>query len=322
MLSGFAIYSLLSNRSEGFVLFIVRRFLRLWPAYLVCLLGALLVRPCIYVILNAPPLGDPQLMKLGWINWNNEEAYFGWHLLTHLFMVHSAVPDTWLPGSSIALLAPAWSLSLEWQFYLLAPCLFMIIRRQGIIAWIGFSCLAGLGWLFRYSLPLGDWFPMRGFLPQQLLLFAAGMISFQLWKSWRENDSEVAGPLFALAVLTLFFTLWLPVAIWIASLACSLALSNPLKSAMNSRLLQYLGKISYSTYIGHMIIIWLLSGAMFVCKPDISQTGMLVFLCVLGMPLISFFSAILYRWVEYPAINFGKRLCLREGKLSLSKVNI
>ena len=46
ILSGFVIHKLWHDAREPYRVFITRRFLRLWPAYAVCLLGALAVRPC------------------------------------------------------------------------------------------------------------------------------------------------------------------------------------------------------------------------------------------------------------------------------------
>jgi len=55
----------------------------------------------------------------------------GPQLLAHLTMLHGAVPDQILPGSSITYLPPAWSISVEWQFYLVAPFLFAFLKRPG-----------------------------------------------------------------------------------------------------------------------------------------------------------------------------------------------
>ena len=121
ILSGFVIHKLWHDSREPYGIFLARRFLRLWPCYIVCLLGALALRPCIAMAIAQPPLGDPSLRELALVNWQQEQSRLGTNFLVHTTMLHGAVPETWLPGSAIALLGPAWSISLEWQFYLVAP---------------------------------------------------------------------------------------------------------------------------------------------------------------------------------------------------------
>ena len=47
LLSGFVIHKLWHDAREPYRIFIARRFLHLWPAYAVRLLGALALRPCL-----------------------------------------------------------------------------------------------------------------------------------------------------------------------------------------------------------------------------------------------------------------------------------
>ena len=44
---------------------------------------------------------------------------FGWHLLAHILLLQGVLPQGLLPYAYVTLLGPAWSLSTEWQFYLL-----------------------------------------------------------------------------------------------------------------------------------------------------------------------------------------------------------
>ena len=66
-----------------------------------------------------------------------EKAHLPMHALAHLFMMHGAVPNDVLPHSEYAFNMPAWSISLEWQFYLVAPLFIFVLLKQpdGLSRW-------------------------------------------------------------------------------------------------------------------------------------------------------------------------------------------
>lgn len=307
ILSGFVIHKLWHDSREPYRIYIARRFLRLWPCYIVCLLAALALRPFLAEAV-AHTLGDPALAARRALIFQHESTHYWPHLAAHVPMLQSAVPETRLPGSAVAFLGPAWSISLEWQFYLVAPLIFAALARGRALAWSVFAIIAGAGWLARYTPPLSVWFPMEAFLPQKLLLFAVGIASHEFWRAFRDYGGGIAPALLGVAVLVLAFTLHLPLAIWLAVLAIALSRHSLPKCLLNSAPLQFLGRVSYSTYLGHMLILWSLQAAAFALLPHITQTTMLAILLGLGAPLTLLLSAILHRCIEVPAINFGRTL--------------
>ncbi len=308
ILSGFVIHKLWHDSRETFRIFIARRFLRLWPCYIVCVVAALALWPLRAAVVAHPPLGDPQLAARALLTWKSESAHLGTHLAVHVPMLQSVVPESRLPAAAVAILGPAWSISLEWQFYIIAPLLFAALTRGRATAWVVFAAVAGLGWMLRYSPPLSVWFPMEAFLPQKLLLFAVGIASHEFWRAFRDYGGGVAPALLGVAVIALAFTLNLPLAIWLFALAVALSRHSLPKRLLNSAPLQFLGRVSYSTYLGHMLVIWSLQAAAFALVPHITQPQMLAVLIGFGAPLTFFLSAALHRWVETPAINYGRTL--------------
>jgi peptidoglycan/LPS O-acetylase OafA/YrhL len=142
------------------------------------------------------------------------------------------------------------------------------------------------------------------------------MISHQVWMSFPETDGRAASALLGLAVLVLFFTLSIPAALWIAVLSAVFASQSVFKSLLNSAPLQFLGRVSYSTYLGHMLVLWGLQALIFRLVPSVTAPQMLVVLVVAALPLTLVLSALLHRWVEKPAIRFGRQLFQRRGEPS------
>jgi peptidoglycan/LPS O-acetylase OafA/YrhL len=96
---------------------------------------------------------------------------FGAHLLAHLLLLHGLLPQGLLPYAYITLLGPAWSLSTEWQFYLLIGLL--APKHLGRFA----LALAALSALY-HILPLPPWWQFsRAFLPEAAAYFALGIAS-------------------------------------------------------------------------------------------------------------------------------------------------
>ena len=129
ILSGFVIFSLLDHKDEGYGPFIIRRFFRLFPLFIVV------------IALSASLAGFTQ-HQLETFPWQTQQIvlsarfakdtidYLPWQVAVHLTMLHGLVPPWLLPSSTYALIPPAWSVSVEWQFYLVAPLLFGLLRKS------------------------------------------------------------------------------------------------------------------------------------------------------------------------------------------------
>jgi peptidoglycan/LPS O-acetylase OafA/YrhL len=312
ILSGFVITKLLAEKNEPYRVFILRRFLRLFPVFAVTMLIAILLRPLIWSSLAAGWPADPLFLQNNLANWESEEAYFWIHLLGHLPMLHGLAPETFLPFSAVAILPPAWSISLEWQYYLVAS----IGRRLGPLGWFGLVSGAVLVPL-RFRLGLDALFPMQSTLPQKLLLFLLGAICYWIF-------AEVAGKhrdlpwrfFFFVAPAVLWFTLSIPLAIWTAGFALTLGDSetpgvSKVKAWLDPPWIQRLGKISYSTYLVHMPCVWLAQAWLARSIPAIDRVGMLIGLLAIVVPTTVVASEILFRLVEQPGMRLGRRLTRR-----------
>jgi peptidoglycan/LPS O-acetylase OafA/YrhL len=119
VLSGFCIHYSTLKRKAPFVTgdFYWRRFLRIYPAYIVCVIGCALLAPWL-----------PE-------KYSDGAGQVAWQLVTHVLMVHNFTKMTFA-GLNGAL----WSLAVEVQFYLLYPLLLLVMRRRWRMSWA--QCLA------------------------------------------------------------------------------------------------------------------------------------------------------------------------------------
>jgi peptidoglycan/LPS O-acetylase OafA/YrhL len=210
MLSGYVMTQLLLSKDTSYGKYIFRRFMRLMPAFAVCLLIALLIRPLVI----GHTFEDASLT-------DSEDKFYWWHILFHSTLLHGAIPHTLIPQSKFAFLVPAWSISLEWQFYLVLPFILMFLKKFKVL---GFLFLAILCKVVLFHGIIEQYFD-DAFLLVKLAFFLVGIALFILFN---------APEFFDMAPLKFK----LPSIAW-----------NPLVE---------LGTISYSTYLIHWPILTLL----------------------------------------------------------------
>lgn len=317
-ISGFVIAGLIVDRQEPWPRYIVRRAFRIFPAYWLAFAAALFTLPLM-------------LASFGHMSWIGDPAYtfdeiaVGWNraiaghpaeqFALHATLLQGLVPDSLWPSTSNAVLGPAWSLTLEWQFYLIAPALIWVLtnarwRMAGVIG------LIAVGFVY-HSRALGIWY-LPAFFPGAAHIFLVGIgcrLGFDRLKAL------AVGPEVALAILAMGVIypemLWL--AVWFAFYLFLLhgevwradpwarAVSKGLSALLASRPAQYLGARSYSVYLIHLAVIelfcWLI-----LPRFQLSPMGLFFALLVVVVPTVLVASDLLYRLVERPMIALGARL--------------
>jgi peptidoglycan/LPS O-acetylase OafA/YrhL len=257
VLSGFVITQLILTKQESYGTFILRRFMRLFPIFLVCLLISLAVRPITLGAIQSP--SQPILEA------SENKLFFG-HILAHLSMLHGVLPSRWLPMSQYAFLVPAWSTSLEFQLYLVAPLLISFLSRSGLGGLLLVLSLSALCLFYPVSSRIDHiWQGSGAFLPQKFFFFLIGSLIYLFsTKGPRE---------------TVLYQYW----------PCFIRL----------------GEISYSTYLIHYPILAVITR--FVPR-DWSRLQKMAVTFAVSAPIILILSFLLYRYVERPGIELGKRL--------------
>lgn len=316
ILSGFVVTHLLLERREPYRSYITRRFLRIYPVYAVALLAGIGGTYLAFDTFLSHPWGEltPATQRLLMQSDSLARGDWPWHLAAHLSMLHGAISSQVLYESQYMFLGPAWSLSLEWQFYLVAPLAVALATHR-----VGQVVLAALAiWGYRlYTKGVFGEFMLPSVLPGAALYFGVGMAT----RFWLKADKGLSA--FPLALLMLAWGVLMsaagtnPILAW-AAFVCMMLLnksaSDPVSQgarwtfakAFNSPIAHWLGERSYATYLIHMPILQLVT---WVC---VTQLGMGLLptawaVLVVAVPATLWASALLHKHVELPAIAWGRR---------------
>jgi peptidoglycan/LPS O-acetylase OafA/YrhL len=317
VLSGFVIFYMLDAKREKYSVYLMRRFLRIFPAYIVCLIFSLMMVHLSVEGLNAIPDPSPRdVDRL--VIFQSSLRYFGPHVLAHVTILHGLLPRGMFPLSDYAFIGQAWSISVEWQFYLLAPAAFFLATMQR--RWAGLAALA----LLCATLYNTRRFFAEGYIGTQIIYFFIGCSSFFFWRmrrSWLETIARHSDLTIVVAsgVWVLTFPRYSHIAIWIAVLlGCSAVrfeghglIASAISKVLRLPLLRWCGRISYSVYLVHMFVLyatlWLLrnSGLGPVGQFEITMITTIVATLLVAHGM--------YKWIEIPGITLGRLISHRQS---------
>ena len=229
-----------------------------------------------------------------------------------------------VPGMENNSPLPDWSLSLEMQFYLILPVLLIWIRKTPLLLTAIFAAiLAALSpRLFGNYLDSGilTHFGQPSFLPYRLNAFLAGMILAIWLRNEALNKNSRSSKIYTVTA-ALICVLPLSKLVILAYIIFVFLVTNQsprLSKLLSLKPLRFLGDISYSIYLSHILVVtpiiyWLIKDTRFLTiAPSIR------FLWGLGLtaPLVVTLSYLLYRFIEQPSIAKGKWLSRRILKKS------
>jgi len=318
IVSGFVIFMCLDTQVASYRQFVIQRFWRLFPLFIVLFAVAIPLSSLEMSNMELAPQFHPPaefatttVMHQGW--WD----HFEWNVVLHVLMLNGLVPDRVMPGAPGAFLVPAWSVSLEWQFYLVAPLAYamaMGARRWQRIALLTFCAASFLA--ARYALPPVDF---GAALPFHVEYFALGAASYVLYRRRSmivQRDVWLAGALvLSMLVLSMYKLSWglIPIALWIAFLGVLLEPSGSWSSRLatpwfTNPVSRHLGKISYSVYLSHYLLIFVLQRALLVGLPQLDRAAHFWVLLAATFAATIALSTLLYRFIEAPGIRAGRIL--------------
>ncbi|MDP2377810.1 acyltransferase [Reyranella sp.] len=317
VISGFYMALILTGKYHDHQTFYVNRFLRLWPTYLVVLIaGYAWYYFCwSYTGQKPPPFWLAQAYEvLPWwqalmlrvANFSMLGLDIPFNLFYQpsvgLFFIpfNTTAPDGAYWAYRFVEIGPAWSISMEIWFYLLAPLL--VRRRLAILmALIVASAALNLS---------GDFIglPTYFFFPAQLYLFITGIVVYRFYEGHRSMiDAHRAGPAILGIVVAAFLCYrWIPAA-WgpfVISAVCVPALPWLFACFRDSRWDSAIGNLSYPIYVCHVLV-----GTMLATAFDIDNGTVLAGVSVAV-------STVLHLVIEKPINRYRQALAGSNSKFA------
>jgi peptidoglycan/LPS O-acetylase OafA/YrhL len=335
ILSGLVIVQSLDSFGYRARPFLIARIARIYPVFLMVFAAAVAVQPLATGFERMAWIGPDSPARDIWSGgWPNDWGLF---VAAHLTMTHGLFPDGVLPDVWVGFLGAAWSLSTEWQFYLLALVIAGRMRLRSL-AWMFLALSAGaVAW---HVMAPGAWQFSRAFLPNKAQYFALGIASAILVR--REAGGFAAYALVLAATLALSalqggIDKLLPPMVWSVCLAAELHASCPPHSSsprkrgsstgaastcawvpacaamtagmLQSRPLVWLGALSYCIYLVNEPVQKLLGVTLAIAVRG--DAALFTTLWIPGAVLLPILASWwLHERIELPAQHYGRGVAL------------
>jgi peptidoglycan/LPS O-acetylase OafA/YrhL len=344
ILSGLVIVQSLASFGYRPRPFLIARIARIYPVFLVVFAVAVAVQPLATGFSHMPWIGPDSPARFIWSSgWPNDWELF---IAAHLTMTHGLFPNGVLPYAWAGFLAAAWSLSTEWQFYLLA---LLIGERLGLrsLAWAFLAVSAtSITW---HAVAPEAWQFSRAFLPNKAQYFALGIVSAIVVRQGTKGLGAYLAVLAATLVLCVMqggIDKLLPPIVWSVCLAAQLLchceersdaaisigmrnwpeIASPsarngryticfralglLAAALRSRPLVWLGAVSYCVYLVNEPVQKLLCMALALAVQG--DAALFTALWLPGAVVLPVLAAWwLHERIEAPALRWGRAVARR-----------
>jgi peptidoglycan/LPS O-acetylase OafA/YrhL len=331
ILSGLVIVQSLASFDYRARPFLIARVMRIYPVFIAVFIAAVAVQPLATGFERMAWIGPDSPARFIWSGgWPNDWGLF---IAAHLTMTHGLFPDGVLPDVWVGFLGAAWSLSTEWQFYLLA---LLIGGRLGLraLAWLFLVVSAtAIAW---HALVPDAWQFSRAFLPNKAQYFALGIASAIVVRDGTKGLGAyltVLGVTLVLCVGQGGVDKLLPPMIWSLCLAAQLRSAPSSRSsltmgtgsmaatvgmtmglfavALRSRPLVWLGAVSYCIYLVNEPVQKLLGVTLAVVVQG--NAALFTALWLPGAVVLPVLAAWwLHQWIEAPALRWGRARARRD----------
>lgn len=258
------------------------------------------------------------------------------------FLLLANMPFAFQDPSGLA--GTVWTISVEFQFYLIAPFLFLFVKRYGVWNFLLPAML--LFWILKVIvlLPLapdaqyrGNYFTIIGRIDQ--FLMGIGIAYLVFLKRLRFSDNRLQGVIFlvissaGLLCLTSLLNRQGGLAVWhmwhliypeIEGLLWALFIVgysafHPFRESVVSRALRWVGTLSFSIYILHYAIQrewWIAFRYKIFGEVQTGMLGVFIISCGILVTVIAL-SSLSYRCIERPFLDMRRKYLVSNTRLKL-----
>jgi peptidoglycan/LPS O-acetylase OafA/YrhL len=276
--------------------FMVARIMRIWLPYL----AVLLISGGFYSYQVSQDFPLTLLSSSAWV----QQMWHG-HPLTALDMLRESFLLN-LP-SQVVLLPQAWTLSIELVLSLMLPVALLLLSRN--IVWLvlfSFYAVMFLGvsaFLLHFvmGLILARYYGLISMylLTRPVWRFATLLLGFALyssanvWKDWLTENQ-----------------LWLLTGVGASLILMYVFGSSLMQRSLSHPLLRQIGKVSYSAYLIHMLVLICITPLLLKTLELFSQNRLSLWLggYFLSLLVVHGLSLWFYQKLEMPSISFGRRI--------------
>lgn len=312
IISAFVISLMLLRKRSSYGYYIKQRVLRLFPAYLVFLIITLLMlNSSLFVLENFPVEISKTEIREKYIK--ATLSSLGFHSLTHLSMLHGLVPSSLSDYPAYTLMGQAWSLTVQFQFFIVAPFLILLFKKNAFVFWgVVLGLLAAEPYV---SIIMGH----KSFLVGNSFMFFVGIGSAILVNAKHSGalNSRSFYLILLFMLLIAFIYQWrsdrflaaVPILIWMVFIIVELSANHgTVKKIYNIILLnrcsRFLGDISYSMYCSRIASLYLC--AFVLIRLDVHLMVFTPIMIVVPFATTLLISYLSFRFIETTFINFGK----------------
>ncbi|NDL62321.1 acyltransferase family protein [Acerihabitans arboris] len=304
------------NDKNTFFRFWIRRFFRIAPLYYSLLIFALLLGPWFGelrdIISSYYPTTSTAASRYADQSFNN--------LITHVTFVFGFIPQY-----SFNTVLPDWSIGLEMQYYALLPFIMILIIKLGYVR----TCLSIIVFciILKFSLPsYFKSFAMPSMIFTKLHMFMAGML---ISEGIRRNDikfifyaliAPFASILIHVGIDRLRVMAEFAMIMFITALIWKNEKNGIFKTLMSipkkmltSKFANFLGDVSFSVYLLHLLIIIpaIAFSLQYINLNTWSSAVRFMIISLISIPLIYTLALVLFKLIEKPGVLFGKMLIKR-----------
>lgn len=299
--------------------FWLRRFFRIAPLYYLLLCFAIYFGPEIGQMRDVISTFYPNTATD--INRFNDQTIK--NTLIHASFVFGLIPEY-----SFRTTLPDWSIGLEMQYYLVFPLIMLVSLKSGLKKTL--LAISFLATTLYFIFPtFYKSFPMASFILLKLPIFIAGML---LYLAVRYNKTY----LIILPIIAILFAsitklhidkrqLILQIAMCVfifyilrdSEAATRFNLKEFVKKIFNNKISMWLGDVSYSVYLIHLLIVTPTIGIALESF-DISHLHPIVrfsIVALISTPIVYLLANITYNFVEKPGMLFGRKFLIKSNAL-------